>query len=66
MTSWHLEEALQLFYIDGESALTAAHPVAPPPTSAAASALAAAAGAEEAMRYAARGFEFWVFSGSLS
>jgi UBX domain-containing protein 7 len=54
MTSWHLEEALQLFYIDGESALTPAHPVAPPPTSAAASALAAAAGAEEAMRYAAR------------
>jgi len=50
MTSWHLEEALQLFYIDGESALTAAHPAAPPPAAAAASALAEAAGVEEAMR----------------
>ncbi|CAD6261814.1 unnamed protein product [Miscanthus lutarioriparius] len=52
MTSWHLEEALQLFYIDGESALAAAHPAAPPPAAAAASALAAAAGVEEAMRFA--------------
>jgi hypothetical protein len=52
MTSWHLEEALQLFYIDGESALGAAHPAVPPPAAAAASAsaLAAAAGVEEAMR----------------
>ena len=50
MTSWHLEEALQLFYIDGESALTA-HPAAPPAAAAAAaSAVAAAAGVEEALR----------------
>lgn len=48
MTSWHLEEALQLFYIDGESAL-ASHPAAPPAPSAVA-AEAAAARAEEAMR----------------
>jgi len=52
MTSWHLEEALQLFYIDGESAL-AAHPAAPPAAAAAAaaaSAAAALAGVEEALR----------------
>jgi len=52
MTSWHLEEALQLFYIDGESAL-AAHPAAPPAAVAAAagaSAAAALAGVEEALR----------------
>jgi hypothetical protein len=47
MTSWHLEEALQLFYIDGESAL-AARPAAPP--AAASAALAATAGVEEALR----------------
>ncbi|CAN6250610.1 unnamed protein product [Urochloa humidicola] len=47
MTSWHLEEALQLFYIDGESAL-AARPAAP----SAAAAVAAAAGVEEALRFA--------------
>ncbi|RCV14967.1 hypothetical protein SEVIR_3G022200v4 [Setaria viridis] len=47
MTSWHLEEALQLFYIDGESAL-AARPAAP----SAAAAMAAAAGVEEALRFA--------------
>nr|CAB3486127.1 unnamed protein product [Digitaria exilis] len=51
MTSWHLEEALQLFYIDGESAL-AARPPAPPSPSAAAAVAAAAARAEEAMRFA--------------
>ncbi|KAG2575560.1 hypothetical protein PVAP13_7KG383400 [Panicum virgatum] len=56
MTSWHLEEALQLFYIDGESAL-AAHPAAPPAAAsaaaaAAASAAAALAGVEEALRFA--------------
>uniref|UniRef100_A0ACD5Y3Y0 Uncharacterized protein n=1 Tax=Avena sativa TaxID=4498 RepID=A0ACD5Y3Y0_AVESA len=44
MTSWHLEEALQLFYIDGEAAL-AAHPSAQ--ASAEAAALAAAAAAAE-------------------
>jgi hypothetical protein len=51
MTSWHLEEALQLFYIDGEAAL-AAHP-APSPAAAAeaaAAAVAAAAEVEDAMR----------------
>ncbi|KAL5650601.1 hypothetical protein ACJX0J_041410, partial [Zea mays] len=52
MTSWHLEEALQLFYIDGEAAHTAAHSVDPSPAAAAPSALAAAAGVEEAMRFA--------------
>ncbi|KAL6844164.1 hypothetical protein ACP4OV_025837 [Aristida adscensionis] len=53
MTSWHLEEALQLFYIDGESAL-AAHPAPLPGAAeaAAAAAAAAAAGVEEAMRFA--------------
>nr|AEV41122.1 putative UBX domain-containing protein [Oryza officinalis] len=56
MTSWHLEEALQLFYIDGEAAL-AAHP-APSPAAAAAAAeaaavaVAAAAEVEDAMRFA--------------
>ncbi|XP_062227086.1 plant UBX domain-containing protein 7-like isoform X2 [Phragmites australis] len=50
MTSWHLEEALQLFYIDGESAL-AAHPAAAP-AAAAAAAAAVAAGVEEALRFA--------------
>ncbi|RLM65788.1 plant UBX domain-containing protein 7 [Panicum miliaceum] len=50
MTSWHLEEALQLFYIDGESAL-ASHPAAPSAAAAAASA-AAAAEVEEALRFA--------------
>ncbi|XP_051220152.1 plant UBX domain-containing protein 7 [Lolium perenne] len=45
MTSWHLEEALQLFYIDGEAAL-AAHPAAAA-ASAEAAALAAAAAAAE-------------------
>uniref|UniRef100_A0A0E0KWL3 UBX domain-containing protein n=1 Tax=Oryza punctata TaxID=4537 RepID=A0A0E0KWL3_ORYPU len=54
MTSWHLEEALQLFYIDGEAAL-AAHPA--PSTAAAAAeaaavAVAAAAEVEDAMRFA--------------
>ncbi|KAL5213994.1 hypothetical protein ABZP36_003146 [Zizania latifolia] len=43
MTSWHLEEALQLFYIDGEAAL-AAHP-APSPAAVAAAAAAAEAAA---------------------
>ncbi|CAL5014235.1 unnamed protein product [Urochloa decumbens] len=47
MTSWHLEEALQLFYIDGESALAAR-----PPAPSAAAAVAAAAGVEEALRFA--------------
>ncbi|KAL6651600.1 hypothetical protein ACP70R_010525 [Stipagrostis hirtigluma subsp. patula] len=50
MTSWHLEEALQLFYIDGESAL-AARP-APVPGAAEAAAAAAVAAAAEAMRFA--------------
>nr|AEV41076.1 putative UBX domain-containing protein [Oryza minuta] len=52
MTSWHLEEPLQLFYIDGEAAL-AAHP-APSPAAAAAAAVAVAAAAEveDAMRFA--------------
>uniref|UniRef100_A0A0D9WAZ1 UBX domain-containing protein n=1 Tax=Leersia perrieri TaxID=77586 RepID=A0A0D9WAZ1_9ORYZ len=60
MTSWHLEEALQLFYIDGEAALAAAaaaHPGAPSPADAAAAeaaavALAAAAEVEDALRFA--------------
>ncbi|KQJ85219.1 plant UBX domain-containing protein 7 [Brachypodium distachyon] len=53
MTSWHLEEAVQLFYIDGEAAL-AAHSAAAPASSAAAleAAALAAAEAEEGYRLA--------------
>ncbi|WVZ87630.1 hypothetical protein U9M48_034237 [Paspalum notatum var. saurae] len=49
MTGWHLEEALQLFYIDGESALASHQPAPPAPS---AEAAAAAAGVEEALRFA--------------
>ncbi|KAK3143404.1 hypothetical protein QOZ80_4AG0299910 [Eleusine coracana subsp. coracana] len=48
ISNWNLEEALQLFFINGESAL-ASHPA--PPAAAAAS-VATAAGAEEALRFA--------------
>ncbi|GJN26079.1 hypothetical protein PR202_gb13980 [Eleusine coracana subsp. coracana] len=48
ISNWNLEEALQLFFINGESAL-ASHPA--PPAAAAAS-VAAASGAEEALRFA--------------
>ncbi|CAM0902407.1 unnamed protein product [Alopecurus aequalis] len=52
MTSWHLEEALQLFYIDGEAAL-AAHPAAAAASAqeAALAAAAAAAEVEEGFRF---------------
>ncbi|TVU16503.1 hypothetical protein EJB05_40071 [Eragrostis curvula] len=48
ISNWNLEEAVQLFFINGESAL-ASHPA---PSAAAAASVAAAAGAEEALRFA--------------
>lgn len=51
MTSWHLEEALQLFYIDGEAALAGAHPPAQSAAEAALAAAAAAAEVEEGFRF---------------